>query len=220
MRIDIWADVVCPWCYIGKRRFEQALIEVFGPPKSNGASTGARPEIVYRAFELDSSIPKGVVERQPDMLMRKYGWSAETTRARQTHIEQLAAADGLTMRITEGLSGNSFDAHRLIQFAKARGQQAKMVDRLFRAHFSELRSVFDHESLVELAGEVGLDREEARAVLGSDEYAEAVKDDQAEARRLGIGGVPFYVLGGRFAVEGAQPTAVFVQGLKQAREKT
>ena len=205
MRIDIWSDLVCPWCYIGKRRFEKAL-----------AAFGHRHEIdvVHRSFQLDPTMPKGQLFRHRDVLMRKYRMTATEVVAAQDRLENLAAAEGLEYHLAESMTGNTLDAHRLVHFAREQGKQDAVIERFFRAHFTEGRSLFDNESLVALAAEAGL--AEANAVLESDRFADAVTRDHQEANALGANGVPFFVIDNRFGVSGAQATQVFAEALQRA----
>ncbi len=209
MRIDIWSDIVCPWCYVGKRRFEQAL---------DAFEDRAAVEVVHRSFQLDPSRPKGQTLNRREMLMAKYGLSQAQVEALDARMEQTAAAEGLEYHLgRDGVTGNTFDAHRLLQLAVARGRQDTAVERLFRAYFTEGRSVFEPEALTPLAVEAGLDEAEVREVLAGDAYADAVAADMREARALGVNGVPFFVIDRRFGVSGAQATDVFAQTLARAR---
>ena len=207
MQVEIWSDVVCPWCYLGKKRFERAL-ESFGHRDE--------VEVVYRSFELDPSAPAGVSTPTVELLASKYGMSPEQAADAQREMEQRAAQDGLEFRM-EGLrSGNTRDAHRLLQLAKDRGVQAELAERLHRAYFTEQASIFDHASLTELAVETGLDRGEVSKVLDSDEYSDAVNTDEAMAQAIGATGVPLFVIDRRYGVSGAQPPEVIAQALEQA----
>jgi len=209
MRIDIWSDIVCPWCYVGKRRFERAL---------DAFEDRAAVEVVHRSFQLDPSRPKGHTLKRREMLMAKYGLSQEQVETLDARMEQTAAAEGLEYRLSEdGVTGNTFDAHRLLQLAGARGCQDAVVERLFRAYFTEGRWVFELEALTPLAVEAGLDEAEVREVLAGEAYADAVAADMREARALGVSGVPFFVFDRRFGVSGAQETDVFAQTLARAR---
>src|SRR5580765_4737937 len=173
MRIDVWSDLVCPWCYIGKRRLERALAQW-----PDAAQVG----IVHRSFQLNPSAPMGTTASRRDYLRAKYGWSPAQAAKIDADMEQRAAVDGLEYHLTaEGVTGNTFDAHRLVHFARDRGHQDEAVERLFRAYFTEQRSLFDKTSLETLAVDVGLDANEARAVLAGDDYAEAVSGDMREA---------------------------------------
>ncbi|KAA9162977.1 DsbA family oxidoreductase [Amycolatopsis acidicola] len=207
MRVDIWSDVVCPWCYLGKRRFELALA---------ASGRGDEVEVVYRSFELDPRLPRGEQVPKVPELARKFGTGEAEVRAMENRLERLAAEDGLEYHLEGTYMGNTFDAHRLLHLAKARGLQAEATERFFRAYFTEQRSVFDEDSLVELATEAGLDSAEAREVLRSDAYAADVRADVAEARELGANGVPFFVLDNRFGVSGAQSVETFTAALSRA----
>ena len=207
MRIDIWSDIVCPWCYIGKRRFERALA---------GFEHRDTVEIVHRSFQLDPVSPRGTVRNHRDNLMSKYGLSESQADATQIRMERTAAEEGLEFRLVGGVTGNTFDAHRLLHLALERDMQGAVLERLYRAHFTEQRSIFDEESLVALAIEAGLDADEAVGVLRGDVYADAVAADLREAREHGIGGVPYYLFDGRLAVSGAQPSEIFAESLVRA----
>jgi predicted DsbA family dithiol-disulfide isomerase len=207
MQVEIWSDPVCPWCYLGKRRFEQAL-----------ESFGHRDEVtvVYRSFELDPSAPPGVTTPTVEQLAGKYGMTAGQAGEAQRQMEQRAARDGLEFRL-EGLrSGNTRDAHRLLHLAKEHGVQAELAERLHRAYFTEQASIFDHSSLTELAVEAGLDRDDVIRVLASQEYGDAVDTDEAMAQALGVNGVPLFVIDRRYGISGAQPPEVIAQVLDQA----
>jgi predicted DsbA family dithiol-disulfide isomerase len=208
MHIDIWSDVVCPWCYLGKRRLERALDEF---------EHRGEVSIAHRSFQLDPSRPKHVTMSRRQMLMAKYHLTEDQVAEMDGKMERTAARDGLIYRLSpEGVTGNTLDAHRLLHFAKARGREEAMLDRLYRAYFSEQRSVFDTDSLVELAKDAGLDASEAREVLNGDAYSEDVDADIKEARLLGVSGVPFFVIDDRYGVSGAQPVDVFRQVLAHA----
>lgn len=206
MRIDIWSDLVCPWCYVGKRRFERAL-ERF--PHSDGI------EIVHRAFQLDPTFDRGRTEKKHDVLKRKYRMSDAQAIAVEARMQQVAAAEGLTFHGTGGVIGNTLDGHRLVRFAKSVGLQDAVLERFYRAHFIEQRSIFDPESLVALAADAGLNPAAARDVAMSDAYADAVAADLGEARLLQITGVPFFRID-RFGVSGAQTAEVFGDALERA----
>lgn len=207
MQVEIWSDVVCPWCYLGKRRFEQAL-ESF--------EHRDEVEVTYRSFELDPSIPKDVILPTVQMLATKYGMSPPQALQAQRQMEQRAAGDGLTFRMEGMQSGNTRDAHRLLQLAKARDRQHDLVERLHKAYFTEQASIFDHDELTRLAVEAGLDRDEVAAVLNSDVYGENVDTDEAMAQSIGVTGVPFYVFDRRYAVSGAQSAETLTEVLEKA----
>jgi predicted DsbA family dithiol-disulfide isomerase len=207
MQVEIWSDPVCPWCYLGKRRFERAL-----------ESFGHRDEVtvVYRSFELDPSAPPGVTTPTVERLADKYGMTAGQADDTQRQMEQRAAQDGLEFRMDGLRSGNTRDAHRLLHLAKAHGVQAELAERLHRAYFTEQASIFDHSSLTGLAVEAGLDRDDVIRVLASQEYGDAVDTDEAMAAALGVNGVPLFVVDRRYGISGAQPPEVIAQVLDQA----
>jgi len=206
MRVEIWSDVVCPWCYLGKRRFERAL-ESF--------AHSDEVEVTYRSFELDPSVPRDVTTPTVGMLASKYGMSADQARDAQRQMEQRAAQDGLTFRMSDLRSGNTRDAHRLLHLAKDKDRQAELVERLHRGYFTDQLSIFDHAVLTRLAVEAGLDRNEAADVLASEEYGPAVETDEAMAASLGVTGVPFFVIDRRYAFSGAQPAEAMSQLLDE-----
>jgi predicted DsbA family dithiol-disulfide isomerase len=207
VQIEVWSDVVCPWCYIGKRRLETAL-ERF-PHRDD-------VEVIWRSFELDPSIPEGETHPTLPELARKYGRSEAEMRAMQSQVEQIAAGEGLTYHLAEGTSGNTHLAHELLHLAAERGLGEAAKERLLHAHFEEGRSVFDVDALVALAGEIGLDRAEARAALTDRRYRGAVDEDIATARLLGATGVPFFVVDRRYGAAGAQPAELLLQILERA----
>ncbi len=210
MRVEIWSDIACPWCYVGKARFEKALAAF--PHRD-------QVEVVHRSFELDPGRAKGDVEPVLKMLSLKYGMSEAQARAGEENLGAQAAAEGLAYR-TEGRDhGNTFDMHRLLHLAKEHGRQDELLQALYRANFAEERSVFADadDRLVELAVEAGLDADAARAVLADpDAYAAEVRADERDAAELGANGVPFFVLDRRYGVSGAQPAEVFTRALTQA----
>jgi predicted DsbA family dithiol-disulfide isomerase len=207
MQVEIWSDVVCPWCYLGKRHFERAL-ELFG---HRGAV-----EVVYRSFELDPFAPAGATTPTVEMLASKYAMTLVQAHDAQRQMEKRAAAVGLTFRMDGLRSGNTRDAHRLLHLAKARGRQAELAELLHQAYFTDQASVFDHSSLADLAVGAGLDRDEALGVLASDEYGTDVDADEQLARSFGVSGVPFFVIDRRYGISGAQPAETIAQVLDQA----
>jgi predicted DsbA family dithiol-disulfide isomerase len=209
LAVEIWSDVVCPWCYIGKRRFENAV-----------AQFEHREEVLvrFRSFELDPNAPETVEGTPAERLAEKYGTSVEQIEASQAQLTAMAAAEGLEYHLDRTQSGNTFDAHRLLQLAADRGVQPAVKERLMRAYFTESLPVGDHETLVRVVAEAGLDADEARATLESDRYADAVREDEQLAQRIGIQGVPFFVLNRRYGVSGAQPAELLVQALERAWE--
>ena len=209
MKIDIWSDVVCPFCYVGKRHLEQAL-EQFAHRDA--------VEVVWHSFELDpdaETTPDGNVV---DLVSRKYGMSREQAEASQRQIAQMAAAAGLDFQWQRCRPGNTFDAHRLLHLAASHGLGDAAQERLLRGYFTEGEAVGDPETLVRLATEIGLADREVRDVLESGRFADDVRADEAQAAAYGIRGVPFFVLDERLGVSGAQPVEVFAQALTQAWE--
>jgi predicted DsbA family dithiol-disulfide isomerase len=199
--------VVCPWCYLGKRRFERAL-ESFAHRDE--------VEVVFRSFELDPGAPAGVTTPTAELLASKYRMTPEQADASQREMEQRAALEGLEFRMGELRSGNTRDAHRLLHLAKARGVQADLAERLHAAYFTEQKSVFDRDSLAEIATGAGLDPDEVRRVLDSDEYGDAVDTDEAMAQALGATGVPLFVIDRRYGISGAQEPALIQSTLDRA----
>ena len=204
MRVDIWSDLVCPWCYVGKRRFERAL-ERF--------DHRADVEVVHRSFQLDPSSPPGHAVDRRAMLMQKYGWSDAHADEMDARMTRTAAAEGLAYRLAGGVTGNTLDAHRVVHLAAAQGLQDQVVERLFKAHFVEQRSLFEPASLVELGTEAGLSDARIRQVLHGADYKDDVRRDVNEARTLGISGVPFFLVGERVGVSGAQQVDVLLEAL-------
>jgi predicted DsbA family dithiol-disulfide isomerase len=210
MRVEIWSDIACPWCYVGKARFEKALAAF--PHRD-------QVEVVHRSFELDPHRAKDDIQPVLTMLSRKYGMSEVQAQAGEENLGRQAAAEGLAYRTRDRDHGNTFDMHRLLHFAKEQGRQSELLDALYRANFAEERSVFSEgdERLVELAAAAGLDADAARKVLADpDAYADEVRADEREAAQLGATGVPFFVLDRTYGVSGAQPAEVFTQALTQA----
>ncbi|MEV5281162.1 DsbA family oxidoreductase [Streptomyces sp. NPDC052811] len=208
MRVEIWSDIACPWCYIGKARFEKGLAEFAHRDEI---------EVVHRSFELDPNRARGDIGPVIPMLAKKYGRTIDQAREMEAHVASNAHAEGLGYLADGRDHGNTFDIHRLLHLAKARGRQEELLDLAYRTNFAEERSVFDPEVLVELAVEAGLDADEARTVLGDvDAYADEVRADEREAAEFGASAVPFFVLDRKYGISGGQPAEVFTQALEQA----
>jgi predicted DsbA family dithiol-disulfide isomerase len=207
MQVEVWSDVVCPWCYIGKRRLEAAL---------EGFPHRDEVEIVWRSFQLDPAIPEGETHQTLPALAAKYGVTAGQMRATMTRVERVAAQEGLEYHLADGISGNTALAHELLHHAAEHGRQGELKERLLHAHFTEGRSVFDADSLVALAAEVGLDAAEARAALVERRHRAAVDEDAATAQLLGATGVPFFVVDRKYGAAGAQPADLLLQVLERA----
>ena len=195
MRVEIWSDIVCPWCYIGKRRFETALARF---------EHRDEVEVVWRSFELDPKASATDVDLL-DHLSNKYGVSRDDAAGMNTRVTEVAAGEGLGFRLDIARRGNTFDAHRLLHLAGERGVQDELKERLLAAYQTGGLPIADHETLVALATEVGIEEAEAQAVLAGDAFAGEVRADEADARRLGVTAVPTFVVDRRFGVSGAQP---------------
>jgi predicted DsbA family dithiol-disulfide isomerase len=207
VKVEIWSDVVCPWCAIGKARFEQAVARF---------DHGDEIEVVWRSFELDPSAPRRHEGDLVERLASKYGMAREQAEASQVRLTTMAAELGLDFRFDRAQSGNTFDAHRLLQLAGDHGRQGVLKERLLRAYFTEGEPIGEMDTLRRLAVEVGLDPAEVDRVLGGDAFADAVRADEAEATALGVTGVPFFVVDRRFGVSGAQPADLLLDVLEQA----
>jgi predicted DsbA family dithiol-disulfide isomerase len=207
MKVEIWSDVVCPWCYVGKRRFEAALAR-FEPHED--------VDVVWRSFELDPAAPPQRELLGAAHLAHKYGMSLEEAEASQRRLTELAAAEGLEYHLERTAGGNSFDAHRLLHLAAASGRQEALQERLLRAYFTEGEAIGRPEVLERLATDVGLEPEEIAEVLAGERFADAVRADQHRARLLGINGVPFFAIDERYGVSGAQSSDLILSALEQA----
>jgi predicted DsbA family dithiol-disulfide isomerase len=207
LTVEIWSDVVCPWCYIGKRRFETAL-ERFAHRDE--------VSVLWRSFELDpaaSVMPEGT---SAERLAAKYGLTVERAAEMHAQMTELAAGEGLEYHLDRARGGNTFTAHRLVHEAAVHGRQAAAQERLMRAYFSEGEPISDPETLARLITEVGVDAEAARAVAFGDRHGDAVREDELLGQRLGIQGVPFFVLDRRYGVSGAQSAEVLLAALERA----
>lgn len=208
LRLDIWSDLACPWCYVGKRRLERALAQF---------EHAADVQIRWRSYELDAAAPPQRDGAYVEHLSRKYRMPVEKGEAMLRTMTETAAAEGITMRFDQLRAGNTFDGHRLLQLAGERNLQGALKERLVRAYFSEGALMSDRETLVRLGAEVGLDAQECRAVLASERYGEDVRADEKLAKELEINGVPFFVMGeGEVAVYGAQPAEEMLAALREA----
>ncbi len=209
LRIDIWSDIACPWCYVGKRRLEKALADF--PQREN-------VHIVWRAFELNPSAQRESNDgNYSERLAKKYGTSVRDAESMISRMTDTAKAEGLKFDFNAIRTGNTFDAHRLLHLALTHNLQNALKERLLQAYFSEGEAIGDCETLLRLAVDVGLEAEQVRKVLESNAFAKEVREDEAEAQELGIRGVPFFVLAERYAVSGAQPAEVLLQALEQAQ---
>jgi predicted DsbA family dithiol-disulfide isomerase len=206
--VEIWSDVVCPWCYIGKRRFEKAR-----------ASFAHPVEVVWRSYELNPNAPPVRDGSTVERIARKYGITVEQAVAQYERITDLAAAEGLDYHLDRARSGRSFDAHRLLHLARERGIQDAVKERLLAGYLQEGVAIGLPSELAPLAVSAGLDADEVEAVLAGDTYGEAVRAEEARADELGCTGVPFFVIDGRFAIPGAQDPDTILAVLERAWQK-
>ncbi len=213
MKVEIWSDVVCPWCHIGKRRFEAALARF---PQRDAV------EVEWKSFELDPGAESAPADRPvgkgdyAERLAAKYGTDLSGGQQMLDTMTAQAAAEGLDFRFDRASRANTFDAHQLIHFAGLRGVQDAVKERLLRGYFTEGEAVGDRDTLVRLATEAGLDADEVRTVLDEQRFAGAVRADEAEAAAIGISGVPFFVVDRKYGISGAQPADALLQALERA----
>jgi len=204
VKIEIWSDVVCPWCYIGKRRLEHALSEF---------EHADEVEIAWRSFQLNPDTPAGTAVPTLEYLVRRFGPQASQMTGR---VAALGRDEGLDLDFDAALTVNTLDAHRLLHLAADQGVGDAAKERLLRAHFTEGADLSDPETLVRLAGEAGVDSDRAREVLAGTEYADAVRADIELAQAFGATGVPFFVIDRKYGISGAQPAEAFLQALRTA----
>ena len=209
MRVDIWSDVICPWCYVGKARFEKAL---------DSFAHRDEVEVVYHSFELDPSSPRGQRESNLAMLSKKFGKSPAEALALDDQVGSLARAEGLGFDSARPV-GNTFDVHRVLHLGLDRGVQHALLGAVNEAYFAQARDVFDRDVLTEVAAGAGLDADEVGKVLDGEAYADEVRQDELQARQIGIGGVPFFVFDMALGASGAQPAELFASALSQAWER-
>ncbi|BCB03843.1 DsbA family oxidoreductase [Bacillus sp. KH172YL63] len=210
MKIEIWSDYVCPFCYIGKRRLEEAL---------NQFAHRDQVEISYKSFELDPNAPVDTNENIYEILSKKYGTSLQQAKTMAEGVAGQAAAAGLDFRFDSNVPTNTFDAHRLTKYAGTKGKEAELTEILLHAHFTLSQHIGDRKTLSELAAQAGLDAREAALLLESEEFSEEVRKDEEEARQIGVQGVPFFVINRKYAVSGAQPSDVFLNSIKKVWEE-
>lgn len=210
MRVDIWSDVMCPFCYIGKRHFEAALQQF---------EHGDNIEVVWHSFQLDPDTKPQPGKDVYTYLAERKGQSLEWSKQAHAHVQQMAADVGLQYNFDKAVIANSFDAHRVLQLAKQYGKGDALEEQLFKGYFTEGKNIADHSVLTEIATGIGLNSEEVAEVLSTDKFTAEVKDDVATAARIGINGVPFFVINNKYGVSGAQPTTTFVQAISKAWEE-
>ncbi|MFD1038282.1 DsbA family oxidoreductase [Virgibacillus byunsanensis] len=206
MKIEVWSDFVCPFCYIGKRRLEGAL-EQFAH-KENVA-------IEYKSYELDPNAQKDPGKSIHELLAGKYGMTVEKAKNTNENLGRQAAELGLTYNFDTMQHTNTFDAHRVAKFAEEKGMGKEMTERLLYAYFTESKNISEHDTLIELAGEVGLESQQVATLLKVDDYAIHVRADEEQARQIGVEGVPFFVFNEKYAVSGAQPPEAFSEVLEK-----
>jgi predicted DsbA family dithiol-disulfide isomerase len=209
MLVEIWSDIACPWCYVGRARFHRAL-ELF--------EHRDEVELHWRAFELDPATPPAVPFDSATHIAEKYGMTVEQARERQAQMEHLAAADGLELRFDRVRLANTFDAHRMVQLGAVHGVQDAVKGRLMRARFAEGELLSDHETLVRLTAEAGVPEDAAREVLASDLLTDVVREHEEVARQNGIQAVPFFVIDRAMGLSGAHEPELIAKGLRRAHE--
>lgn len=210
MNVEIWSDVMCPFCYIGKRKFEKAL-EQF-PHKD-------KIKIIWKSYQLDPDSVTAPNLNAIDHLAQRKGWSKEQAAETTQHVTDIAKQVGLDFHFEKAVVANSFDAHRLSHLAKKYNKQNELEEKLFAAYFTEGKNTADHTTLLQIGKELSLDEKEITDILNSDAYSEDVKQDILEAQQFGIKGVPFFVINRKYAVSGAQEADTFLNALTKAYEE-
>ena len=211
MNVEIWSDVMCPFCYIGKRKFENALAQFPQKDKIN---------IIWKSFQLDPTTVTDPSLNTIEHLAHKKGWSKEQAAETTAHVTDIAKKVGLDFHFEKAVVANSFDAHRLSHLAKKHGKQNELEEKLFLAYFTEGKNTADHSTLLQIAKEIGLDEKEATDVLNSTTYSNEVEQDINEAQQVGVRGVPFFVIDRKYAVSGAQESETFLGALTKAYEES
>jgi predicted DsbA family dithiol-disulfide isomerase len=207
MKVEIWSDVMCPFCYIGKRKFEHAL---------NQFDHKDEVEVVWKSFQLQPDLVTDPTKNTTDHLAKIKGWSiAQATEANQ-YVTNMAKEVGLDYHLDKAIVANSFDAHRVLQFAKTKGKGDLLKEQLLKAYFVDGKNTADHTTLIDLAAEIGLDATEVKSVLDSNTFADKVQQDIYESHQIGVRGVPFFVFNDKYAVSGAQAPETFLGALKQS----
>ncbi|WP_201715045.1 DsbA family oxidoreductase [Rossellomorea arthrocnemi] len=210
MKIEVWSDYVCPFCYIGKRHLEMAL-EKF--PQRD------KVEIEFKSFELDPGAPVHTEYSIQELLSKKYGTSIEQAKNMTDSMSQQAATVGLDFQFDTNIPTNTFDAHRLTKYAKLKGKEAEMTEILLHAHFTLSKHIGDKDTLVEFAKQAGLDEKEAETVLSGSDHSQEVRMDEDQAGQIGVQGVPFFVINRKYAISGAQPSDVFLNSIQKVWEE-
>ncbi len=208
IQVEIWSDVVCPFCFIGKKNFEAALEAYDGPVKV---------EYVWRSFELDPSAQKSQNVKIYELLAKKYGRPLEWAKEMNQKLVENGKAAGIDFNFDAIIPTNSFDAHRLMQFARTEQKQNEVAELLFKAYFCDGKDIAQQSVLIHIADQVGLSTARAKQVLESDEFSNEVRSDESEARELNISGVPAFVINRKYLVSGAQPVEAFLEVFKEAQ---
>lgn len=211
MKIEVWSDTICPFCYIGKRKLEKALAKI---------DTDHAIEIEWKSFQLQPDIPKDLPKSTSmiEFLAQSKSWSIEESKAAHQHVTQMAAQEGLEYRFDRAVVANSMDANRFIHLAKRFSVQNEAEELLFRAYFTEGKDIADIATLVEIGQAIGIDEDVVRDAMDSDAFQHAVDQDIQEAQAIGVRGVPFFVFDRKFAISGAQADEVFEDTIKKALE--
>lgn len=207
MNVEIWSDIACPFCYIGKRRFERALAQFEGKDQV---------EITWRSFQLNPELVTEPSIGAAESLAKNKGWTLAQAQQAHAQVAQMAAGEGLAYNFDRQVVANTFDAHRFTHFAKQHGQQIEAEEALFAAHFTEGKDIADHDTLAGLGAAIGLDPVAVKAALASDDFADRVEEDILLARQFGISSVPFFVFDRKYAVSGAQEAGSFLQAFENA----
>lgn len=210
MNVEIWSDVMCPFCYIGKRKFENALAKF--PHKEN-------IHIIWKSFQLDPTTVTDPSLNTIDNLAEKKGWSKQQAQETTAQVTSIAKQVGLDFHFEKAVVANSFDAHRLSHLAKKYSKQNDLEEKLFLAYFTEGKNTADHSTLLQIGKDLGIPEQEITAVLNSDTYTNEVEQDIIEAQQIGVRGVPFFVLDRKYAVSGAQESETFLGALTKAYEE-
>ena len=210
MDVEIWSDIACPWCYIGKRRFEAALEQFEHRDEVN---------VTWRSFELDPGAPHERTGDRAERLAEKYGMTVQQAREAEERLTDVGAGEDLSFRFDIARSGSTFDGHRLVHLAETHGLQDAMKERLLRAYFTEGELISDPDTLVRLAGESALDEQEVRELLAGERYAEEVREDERTAGELGISAVPTFVVDRKIGASGAHPPDALLDLLRQGWAK-
>ena len=208
MIVDVWSDVVCPWCFIGKRRLEKGISEI------KVANPGVQIQVRHRAFQLQPDI-EGVIPTK-ELLADKYNIDIDKVSAMQANVCSIADGEGLCYDLENTFSGNTMDAHRVLKWAESTGAAQELLEKMYSAYFEQSKPLFTHEDILAITDELGLDQASVIAVLISDNYRDLVLQDQDIARQLGANAVPFFVIDMKYGISGAQPQEIFSQTLATA----